>query len=218
MGSIYWQFNDIWPVASWSSVDSNLRYKALHYFAKKFYAPVEMGLFLEGECLTVNLSNETRKDFRGEVRLVFSTEEFGVKSSLTQAVAVKSLSASDVLSVDADLSDPCHTFAYAELYDETGAFLCRNTQLFVPAKHFAWKRPNIKVSASDVEGGVALCVSSDTFAKGVYLDFDGFDAVLSDNFFELTNGEAYTVVAKTDRTAREVEKALQIMTVYDIGR
>jgi hypothetical protein len=69
-----------------------------------------------------------------------------------------------------------------------------------------------------VEGGVRLSVSADTFAKGVYLDFDGFDAVLSDNFFEITNGEAYAVTAQTDRSAEEVEKALRIMTVYDIGR
>ena len=69
-----------------------------------------------------------------------------------------------------------------------------------------------------MEGGVAISVSSDTFAKGVYLDFDGFDVVLSDNFFELANGEAYTVTAKTDRSAAELEQAVEIMTVYDIGR
>ena len=55
MGSVYWQFNDCWPVASWSSVDSLGRYKALHYAAKKFYSPVAMGLFLENNILTVNV-------------------------------------------------------------------------------------------------------------------------------------------------------------------
>ena len=69
MGSIYWQFNDCWPVASWSSVDSFGRYKALHYAARKFYAPVAMGLFLERGKLVVNLSNETRAPFRGSVHL-----------------------------------------------------------------------------------------------------------------------------------------------------
>jgi len=53
MGSTYWQFNDCWPVASWSSVDCFGRYKALHYAARKFYAPVAMGLFLENGALTV---------------------------------------------------------------------------------------------------------------------------------------------------------------------
>ena len=40
MGSIYWQLNDCWPVASWSSLDYYGRWKALHYYARRFYAPL----------------------------------------------------------------------------------------------------------------------------------------------------------------------------------
>lgn len=40
MGSVYWQLNDNWPVASWSSVDSAGRWKALHYQARRSYAPL----------------------------------------------------------------------------------------------------------------------------------------------------------------------------------
>ena len=39
MGAIYWQLNDCWPVASWSSIDYYGRWKALHYFARKFFCP-----------------------------------------------------------------------------------------------------------------------------------------------------------------------------------
>lgn len=40
MGAVYWQLNDCWPVVSWSSIDYRSRCKALHYYAKRFFAPV----------------------------------------------------------------------------------------------------------------------------------------------------------------------------------
>jgi len=41
MGAIYWQLNDCWPVVSWSSIDYTNRWKALHYFAKRFFSPCD---------------------------------------------------------------------------------------------------------------------------------------------------------------------------------
>ena len=39
MGAVYWQLNDCWPVVSWSSIDYGGRWKALHYYAKRFFCP-----------------------------------------------------------------------------------------------------------------------------------------------------------------------------------
>ena len=218
MGSLYWQFNDCWPVASWSSVDSNLRYKALHYAAKKFYAPVEMGLFLEGEKLSVNISNETMKDFEGEVRLYVATSDLAVKQEYIEKISVDSLVSKDVLTISVDMTDKYNTFLYADLYDKNGKFVTRNTQLLCEAKHFEFKKPEIKVDICDIDGGVEFCVSSNVFAKGVYIDFDGIDLVLSDNFFDLTDGKPYILTSKTEYGAEQLKKAVKIMTVYDIGR
>ncbi len=218
MGSIYWQFNDCWPVASWSSIDSNLRYKALHYAAKKFYAPVEMGLFLEGDTLNVNVSNETMKKFEGEIRLYVSAADLSVKEEYIKSVSVDSLTAKDVLAIKADMSGAYDTFMYADLYDKDGNFVVRNTQILCAAKHFEFKKPEIKVDIVDIDGGVEIKVTSDVFAKGVNVDFDGIDLVLSDNFFDLTNDKPYTVTAKTEYTAEQLKEALVVMSVYDIGR
>ncbi len=40
MGALYWQLNDCWPVASWSSIEFGGLWKALHYEAKRFFAPL----------------------------------------------------------------------------------------------------------------------------------------------------------------------------------
>ena len=44
MGTLYWQLNDCWPVASWSSIDYFGNWKALHYAAKEAFAPLALSL------------------------------------------------------------------------------------------------------------------------------------------------------------------------------
>ena len=216
MGSIYWQFNDCWPVASWSSVDSLGRYKALHYAAKKFYAPVAMGLFLENGRLAVNISNETMADFRGHIQLSLCRSDLTVLDQVRAEAAVEALTARDVFSYKVPESDPYETYLYVDLYDGAGNFLMRQTELLVPAKHFSWLPPHLDFQFTDAEGGVEIAVTSDVFTKGVAIDFDSFDCVLSDNFFDLTDGQPYRVTARTDRSAAQLRDHLLYKTVNGI--
>ena len=78
MGAVYWQLNDCWPVISWSSVDYCGRLKALHYYAKRFFAPLmisceEQGMmsseanmnrehFVFEKSIRLNVANETMQD------------------------------------------------------------------------------------------------------------------------------------------------------------
>lgn len=216
MGSIYWQFNDCWPVASWSSVDSLGRYKALHYAAKKFYAPVAMGLFLENGRLAVNISNETMANFRGHIQLSLCRSDLTVLDQVRTEAAVEALTARDVFSYKVPEADPYETYLYVDLYDGAGNFLMRQTELLVPAKHFSWLPPHLDFQFTDAEGGVEIAVTSDVFTKGVAIDFDTFDCVLSDNFFDLTDGRPYRVTARTDRNAAQLRDHLLYKTVNGI--
>lgn len=216
MGSTYWQFNDCWPVASWASVDSCGRYKALHYAARKFYAPVSMGLFLENGTLTVNVSNETMSHFQGRVVLSLRKGDFTLLDQVTQPASLAALTSRDVLTYSVSAENPYDVYLCAELYDENGTLVARGAETLVPPKHFAWKKPHITASFREMEDGVEIQLTSDVFASGVYLDFRDFDLVLSDNFFPLTDGKPYRITAKTSLSARELEENLEIKTVYDI--
>ncbi|MBE6709032.1 MAG: glycoside hydrolase family 2 protein [Ruminococcaceae bacterium] len=218
MGSVYWQINDCWPVASWSSVDSFGRYKALHFAARKFYAPVAMALFNENGGLSVNIANETMARFCGSVRLFVSDAHFNVKREITVDVTVDALTSADVMTEKLILDDPYNEFICADLYDADGNFIMRQTELLVPPKHFEWEKPDICVKMTDTSDGVEVRVSSDVFAKGIYLDFDDCDPVLSDNFFDLTSREEYVIIARTERSADELKELIKVMSVYDIGR
>lgn len=132
--------------------------------------------------------------------------------------AVDSLKASDVLTINVDTKNAYDSYVYADLFDNDGNFICRNTQLLTVAKHFDWQNPGINVDITDCEDGVEISVSSNVFAKGVYIDFDGIDCVLTDNFFDLTDDKPYVVKSVTNHTAKELKEALKVMSVYDIGR
>ena len=131
-------------------------------------------------------------------------------------VTVEALSSLDVLHRKVDAADVYDTYLYVDLYDASGNFLTRRTQLLVPPKHFSWRKPRLTVTAEDIPGGVAFRVSADAFAKNVYLDFQDRDLVLSDNYFDLTSPEPYTVTAQTQASAAELLPQLTVKTVYDI--
>ena len=175
-----------------------------------------MGLFLENGRLMVNVSNETRQDFRGRVQLKLCRNDFTVLDSRDAEIEVEALTSEDVLRYKLPETDIYNTYLAADLYDENGTFLMRQVELQVPAKHFDWLQPRLSVEFADVEGGVEITVCSDVFTRGVSIDFRDFDCVLSDNFFSLTDPEPYRVLARTDRMATELRENALIKTVYDI--
>ena len=218
MGSIYWQVNDCWPVASWSSIDYYGRYKALHYAAKKFYAPVEMGLFYENGEITVNISNEQMKAFNGFVKMYICKNDFSVLASETVSVNLKKLSSKDVGSLEKlEEYDDYSCYFYADLFDENGDFIVRGTQLFVPAKHFEWEKPEYSIKCSDCDSGVEITISANTFTKFIELDFDELDIIFSDNYFDITSTDSVKVLAKTALPAETIKEKLKIKSVYNIG-
>ena len=217
-GSLYWQMNDCWPVVSWSSVDYFGRYKALHYAARKFYAPVLGSIFAEDDRVEFYVMNETMKTLHAKAKITIATSDFEAILEREQDICVDKLTTKMVESVDFLPENPCDTFCVFELFDESGNLIIKNTELFVPAKHFEWKKPDIKVKIEKRGDTAYISFASDVYAKSVFVDFEGFDLVLSDNFFDLTGESGYTVYAKTEKSVEELNKSIKIKTVYDIGR
>ena len=132
------------------------------------------------------------------------------------AFCKKALEAFDVYRYKLPWCDAYSTYIYVDLLDEQGSLVQRQVEMQVPCKHFEWERPTVTAEFRDVDGGVEIAVTGDTFTRGVMLDFDGFDCVLTDNFFSITDAEPSIVTARTDRSAAELKAALTVKTVYDI--
>lgn len=42
MGALYWQLNDVWQAPTWSSIEYGGKWKMLHYFARRFFFPIQV--------------------------------------------------------------------------------------------------------------------------------------------------------------------------------
>ncbi len=218
MGSVYWQLNDCWPVASWSSIDYYGRYKALHYFAKKFYQGVSLGLFNENGKITINIANETLSDFKGYIKVGIIKNDLTVIFEDKKDVSVSSLTSSDACAYGSDLIENSRdTYFYCELYNENNEILARNTELGTPPKHFKFLNPNISVSVKKENGVAQISLKASAFAKNVEVSFKNHDIALSDNYFDLISDTPYTIFAKTELSAEELLSEIKTMSVYDIS-
>ncbi len=218
MGSIYWQLNDCWPVASWSSIDYFGRYKALHYFAKKFYQATALGLFNEGKEITINVANEAMSEFKGYVEFGILKNDFDTVFKGRKEICVPALSSLDVHTMsNSDFNDTRDSFFFCQLYSADGTLLSTNTVLGTKPKHFKLLNPQVTLSAENTKGGVLITATSKNFAKNVEISFKNHDIVLSDNYFDLVSTAPYTVFAKTDLDADTLLKDASVFSVYDIA-
>lgn len=153
-----------------------------------------------------------------EAVIVHCDSEFNIIKRYEIEADVSKLTAKDVFSNEIISDNLYNEFVYVDLFDDKNNFVMRNTKLFTVPKFFEWKKPDIKIDFRKTDDGAEMSVSSDVFAKSVCIDFDGFDCVLSDNYFDLTSKDAYIIKIKTEHSVEEMKNAVRVMSVYDVGR
>src|SRR3954451_20263049 len=146
MGSLYWQLNDCWPVASWASIDYYGRWKALQYYTRRFYNDLLVSPFEEEGKINAYVVSDKLANTPAELRV--RVLDFGGKTvyEKTQAVDVASLSSKVYASFDRkDLlkgSDAQHAFAVFDLM-AGGNMVSRNIYLFDRTRNLALPQPKI---------------------------------------------------------------------------
>jgi beta-mannosidase len=227
MGSLYWTLNDSWPGqinslwtgAAWGSIDYRNRWKALHYRARRFYAPVTIGAQRSKGVTSVTLISDKRDALPARWRLrvidrdgrMLSDRGGPVTAAPLAAIALASLSDAELLGT----ADPKRTFAVAELV--TGdAVVARNFVYFAHAKDLALTDPHIRTTLAPVSGGYALTLTAESLARGVWIDFGKLDVTLSDNTFDIAPGDRLTVVVKSSASLGALQRALTIRTLRGV--
>ncbi len=221
MGAVVWQLNDCWPVASWASIDYYGRWKALQYYEKRFFAPVLISCHEEGilsqntnvnaepfhltKSARLNVSNETRKPFRGTAKWALRRPDATVIEEGEFPVDCPALSAVWLPEQNFDRYDTYGVYYSYQLLDEGGAVVGEGSVLFCPPKHFAFADPHL---TARIEGDEIVLTAS-CYARSVEIQA-GADTLLEDNYFDMNAGERRVKILRGE------VKEVSARSVYNI--
>ncbi len=223
MGAIYWQLNDCWPVISWSSIDYDFRWKALHYAAKRFFAPLMISCKEEGELTGMTSVNEQlAKPIKNTVQLCVANETMREQNctvvwSLRDARAAILEQGERKVSVDAltslwldemefsNMDRQGQYISYALL--QNGDMVSCGTVLLTRPKHFRFEDPKLAVKVESDE----VVVTAHAYAKSVFIDSADGLLKLSDNWFDMDAGERHVKVLEGSTAG------LTVRSVFDIA-
>ena len=221
MGAVVWQLNDIWPVASWASIDYYGRWKALHYVEKRAFAPVMISCEEVGElserpfCVAqpetieksarLHVANETMEAVSGIVRWALREASGKVILDGEQKVSVEPLSGVWLSKLDFSEYDELAVYiSYS--FEQEGVVISENTSLFTAPKHFAFADPKLTWKRE----GSTLEISSGAYAKSVEIEGVDGDVRLSDNFFDMNPGVKRVEILMGDATDFTLRSVYQI--------
>ena len=219
MGSLYWQLNDCWPVASWASIDYYGRWKALHYYARRFYDDVLISPFLHDDKIDVYVVSDKLQALAGTARIRLL--DFSGNNLLEQKkeIQIPAQSSAIYFSIDksalAAKGDPHKSFLVFDL-DMSGKRVSRNLML-LDVTHDVQLPVSPKIEATVDKTGEDYTVTMKTsqLARSVYLSFGELDVQTSDNYFDLLPGEPITIRVKSSATGEQLKSALKIVSLTD---
>jgi beta-mannosidase len=219
-GILYWQLNDCWPVASWSSLDYFGRWKALHYAARHFYAPVMLSIEDKPPEQAVYVSNDLLEPLEGMV--VWSLETFDGVVLTTGQVPVKIAPQAVILVGKLDFSSYVsdenrrQLVFTAELW-QGAQLISRQTAAFVPFKHLSLTNPDLTVNMHTEKAQLIIELTSHSLALLVEVSLPGAEVVFSDNYFNLPAGRTIQISCPLPAgwTLDRAEKEFRIRSIYD---
>lgn len=235
MGALYWQLNDCWPVASWSSIEFSGRWRALHHVARRFFAPALVTAYLPGEETTI-IGNYRRNSVdRINLYTVFDAPQpaKGVlrwdvfhldgRTLLRGKKSVALRPGESVHQQTIELAVPLakHTrdSIYARIALDIGdRCVSEETVFLVPPRFLNLPRAKTKVKARlTAPGEATLTFTSDAFQHRFAFDLPGLDFRGSDNYFELYPNEPKMVriTFAARRTAEQLVRRLTHQSLVD---
>lgn len=225
MGALYWQLNDCWQVASWSSLDYFGRWKALHYVSKRFFAPVLVSGVEDSKhyTLDLHLTTDEATPFSGKVkwevfhlngtRLAAGYEPISNQAPMS-AAKVGVLEFKEIVREH----QPKNLLIFLSAIRDNGEKVAENIATFLKPKDMKLPSPSIEVSAAETDThSFDITLKSASPALWVWLTHESLDLKCSDNFFHLAPNQPKTIQVKINAEDRwALDAFLQGLKVQDV--
>ena len=219
MGTLYWQLNDCWPVASWASIDYYGRWKALQYYARRFYDDVLISPFLHDNKVDVYVVSDKLQPLSGSIHMRLLDFSGNSLMDQTKDVQIPAQSSAIYFSVDtaglAAKADPHKSFLVFDL-DIAGKRVSRNLVFFDVTHDLDLPvAPKIEPTIAQDGTDYVVTLKSAKLARNVYISFGDLDVRTSDNYFDLLPGEPVTVRLTATAGLQQLEAAMKVMSLTE---
>ena len=233
MGSLYWQLNDCWPVASWSSIEFGGRWRALHYAARRFHAPLLVSARRIGTEEVVSINHRVNTISGAELYTVSDRMEplsatlrwtlyhLNGKKLLSGSKQVRLRYGESVLqkklNLKKELTTHGHESVYLRVWIAGGRSVLSETTVFFTAPRYM-DLPRTKPALQVTKLGPArfkLVFQAKSFQPMVAVDVAGTGFRMSDNWFDLYPGVTRRVEVSLDKdcTVTQLRKKMSVMSL-----
>ena len=221
-GSLYWQFNDCWPVCSWAGMDYNYNYKALHYAARRFNAPVCISAEDSEKKIEVFAHNDKNKEVAVGVEAFFFTFEGEKKKALRKKITLQPLSVKKVFGINTDYipkQKKSRAGLCVRLYNESGDMIMQKVILPDKEKNLALPKAKIEKETVIENGSITVKLKADKFARLVCLTSEAPGTAFSDNCFDMLPGQTYevTMAVPEGADAKALAEGIRVFSLSDIA-
>ena len=204
-----------------SAIDYRGRWKPLQYYTKRLFAPVKLYATSYGADVRFYAVNSRKALLSAVMEYRVLDRNNRVIYDGARQVELAAMSAGSLFGIDlSDYIEGYETERYLEYRLRDGdTLLSRDVMLFVPEKHFNFKKPSLKTSISGEGSSFYLVLSADCFVKDLEIDLDLTSFILSDNYIDLTSDAPVRVeltVIGGEAKPSEIKDALTLRSVADL--
>jgi beta-mannosidase len=220
MGALYWQVNDCWTVASWSGMDYFGRWKAMHYYARRFFEPLLVSPHMAEDKMNIYVVSDFPITKNAGLKVTLMDLSGKELMSRTENIRVEPLKGKSYLSLpvkeilgERDGSD---AVLVAELQSD-GKTVSQNHYYFKSFKDLKFQKAEIKTEITKNKKGFEISLSADKAARSVYLSGLTGEGVFRDNYFDLLPGRDFKVHFETEKkiSVDEFRKKLRVRSLID---